>query len=413
MIAMTAPTKRRIFMLGIAGTGMRGLAYLLHEKGNVISGSDVTADALAELVNYETALEGIAFSLVERADVLVYTDAAPNDHPLRKLARDKGISEMSYQAALGEFAEAYEVIAVAGTHGKSSTSAFLAHILIEAGLDPTVLIGASCSALEGEHARLGQSSYFVVEADEYREHFLTLKPAQAIITNVDFDHPDFFKSRGVIEALFEEFAGRVAGEVITEADTEGVPAPLPGEHMKRNAALAVAMAQRLGVERTDAIEALYTFPGLKRRFEVVGSIKETDVISDYAHHPAAIVATLAGAREKYPNTRIAVIFEAHMLERLSTFFDDFVEALSQADHVLIYPPFEPEGRGAAEAVDAVARLSESLKAMSTSTEVLQDADTLPASVETLADSYDLVVAFTAGRLDGALRSIFLKKSNIS
>src|SRR3989344_9051790 len=189
--------KTSIF-LGVGGAGMKGLAYLLRESGETVIGYDNNADAS------EVSLEE-AVAALSTVDRLVYTDAAVATHPLREAALKINVPQTPYQEALGEFSQQYTTIAITGTHGKSSTTAFLAHILIEAGFDPSVLVGASMPSLEGKNAQLGKGKYFIVEADEYRKHFLELSPSHIIITTIDFDHPDAFSSLHDVEKAYEEF----------------------------------------------------------------------------------------------------------------------------------------------------------------------------------------------------------------
>lgn len=419
---MSLREARTVFMLGIGGTGMRGLAKLLHGQGKKIIGSDRQYDLIKnweDMKNYEifsepanTPGESSSMTLAgesARPDVLIHTDAAERNHPLIKAAQAKGIPVLAYQEALGEFSQAFQTIAVTGTHGKSSTTSFLAHILIEAGKDPNVLIGAPVPAWGGGGGRAGKSNLFIVEADEYREHFLTLSPAHAIIVSVDFDHPDYFKSLHDVEQAYERFRTKVAGSIftpedVTVEDLADMPAPLPGDHMKKNAALAVKMAGILGVSRENAIAALKTFPGLGRRFEKLGMIGKMELYSDYGHHPKEIEATLKAARSKYQAARILALFEAHTLERLKTFFNDYAAALSLADGILLVPVFIPAGREheSAEAREKLQELQGTLKAPAWRLEKWEDLK--PALVE-LSAEFDVALAFTAGVLDARLRKL--------
>ncbi|HLD08937.1 MAG TPA: Mur ligase family protein, partial [Methylophilaceae bacterium] len=195
---------KNIFMVGIEGSGMRGLAYLFAKQGFDVAGEDDTAAERREIDGYTIVPQADAAAAVRAADVLVYSDAVKGDHQLRILAEEQGIKQMPYQEALGVFAKQYTTLAVTGTHGKSSTTAMLAHILVEAGYDPTVLVGASLDVFGGRNARAGKGEYFVVEADEYRRHFLALEPTHIIITSIDFDHPDYFTSLEDVEAAYSE-----------------------------------------------------------------------------------------------------------------------------------------------------------------------------------------------------------------
>jgi len=196
-LAQHFDTARNVFMLGIGGSGMRGLAYLLSSQGKRISGTDDQFEHLktspdlsaCALYSEEAATQALA-----EAQLLVYSDAVADDHPLRQQWEKQGKPSLTYHEAVGQLTAAYQTIAVAGTHGKSSTTVMLAHIMAAAGLDPTVLVGATVPAWGQRNARAGHDAYFLVEADEYRNHFLSFKPAHAIVTSIDFDHPDYFKA---------------------------------------------------------------------------------------------------------------------------------------------------------------------------------------------------------------------------
>ncbi|MEK7556563.1 MAG: Mur ligase family protein [Patescibacteria group bacterium] len=409
---MTLEAAKTIFMLGIGGTGMRGLARLLSAHGKTVVGSDQQYDVIKnwpDLKEYDIVPEGEGERLLKKADLLVHTDAAEKDHPLIKAAQRENIPVLAYQEALGDFSRSLTTVAVTGTHGKSSTTAFLAHILIEAGADPNVLVGAPMPAWGGS-SRVGKSDLFIVEADEYREHFLTFSPAHAIIVSVDFDHPDYFKSLEDVQAAYARFKARIAsgGVVLTTADVQheidDVPSPLPGRHMQHNAALAVKMAEVLGVPREQAVAALKTFPGIGRRFERLDKIGKMDLFTDYGHHPAEIKATFLATRGKFAGQRILTLFEAHTLERLKTFFDGYVEALSGADGVLLVPVFIPAGREheSAEAREWLQKLERKLPGIVWR---IDDWKELPAQLTQLSDEFDVAIAFTAGLLDAKLRTL--------
>lgn len=393
---------------------MRGLAKLLHDHGKIVVGSDQQYDIIQDwqdMPAYEIAPESEGAALLAKADLLIHTDAAESGHPLIREAREMGKPVLAYQEAVGEFSRDFQTIAVTGTHGKSSTTAFLAHILIESGKDPNVLIGAPMAAWGGTGARSGKSDLFIVEADEYREHFLTLAPAHAIIVSVDFDHPDYFKSLEDVRQAYKKFRECVTGIVLTaqdltQEDLQDVPAPLPGEHMRKNAALAVKMAGILGIPREQAIAALKTFPGLGRRFEKLGVIGQMELFSDYGHHPAEISATLSAAKEKFSGKRVLALFEAHTLERLKTFFGDYAQALSLADGILLVPVFIPVGREH-ESAEAVAKLKDLEQALKIPVWRLENWDDLASKLTELSSEFDVALAFTAGLLDAKLRQVII------
>jgi UDP-N-acetylmuramate--alanine ligase len=405
--------------LGIGGAGMKGLAYLLRESRENVIGFDNNSE-LSD-VSLEEAVEALS-----TADRLVYTDAAISTHPLREAALEASITQVPYQEALGDFSRQYTTIAITGTHGKSSTTAFLAHICIQAGLDPSVLVGASMPSLRGHHAQLGKSKYFIVEADEYRKHFLELSPVHIVITTIDFDHPDAFSSIQDVEKAYEEFMQKLPmnGLVVlpekeklahptmsfpantislSEKATASIEVSLPGQHMRMNAALAVTIAESLGVPKQIAIDSLRSFPGLSRRFELLGTANGCDIRSDYGHHPAEIAATITGAREVYPDSHITAVFEAHMPLRLHTFFDDFVSALATADEVVIVPPFVPAGRDTTATEDAL-QLQEKLLAAGKKATYSEN----PTDFLSHLSKNTIILLFSAGSLDSIVRKSLIE-----
>lgn len=416
-----------LLFLGVNGSGMRGLAYLLEQKGEHIVGYDDNPKGTRCSIKD-------ALSAIPACERLIYSDAVPADHPLRTAARAAGLREVAYQEAVGEFSSAYTTIAITGTHGKSSTTAFLAHIAITAGLDPTVLVGANMPTLPGGHARLGKSKYFIVEADEYRRHFLELAPAHIVITSVDFDHPDAFSSLKDTEHIYTEFIARLqpGGKVITpsieqhdhlhvqwpsdtiavqEDATRDITVPLPGNHMRMNAALACEAAVLLGVSRIESKKILATFPGLSRRFELLGIYNGIEIRSDYGHHPAEITATIAGAREVQPHAHIVAIFEAHMPLRLHTFLDGFADSLATADSVIIVPPFVPSGRDSSDSKRDAHHLRDMIIAKGKRVTYAENIAELPATItqdQISEKKPSVAIGFSAGLLDLELRKIVNK-----
>lgn len=406
----------KILFLGAGGTGMRGLMYLFQEKENEVAAFDDNPDF--DGLSLVDALSSLATT-----SLVVYTDAALHTHPLRQAAHEHNIRQLPYHGALGEFSRDYTTIAVTGTHGKSSTTAFLAHMCMEAGLDPTVLIGAKMPGLPGEHARLGKGKYFIVEADEYRSHFLTLSPAHAIITTVDFDHPDAFSSLADVEDAYSKFLDLLDSSgvlAVPEMEFQNHPAiawpkntilvqsedipsfqpPIPGKHMAMNALLAASIAEQLGIPKQTALASLTTFPGLERRFELLGTIRGCDIRSDYGHHPAEIKATIASARQAYPKKHLTVLFEAHMPLRLRTFFDDFAAALSGADTIVVTAPFAPAGRDESGVEDAK-RLADMLT--KSGNKALYRENIQEYMTRELES--DVLLFFSAGTLDFLMRKI--------
>lgn len=342
-------------MVGIGGIGMSALAQYYESQGIRVEGSDRESSIITELL----AQKGIAVTIGQKAEnvpqdakLLIYSDAVPADNPERAQAEALGTPQTSYFEALGRAAEGKRVIAVAGTHGKTTTTAMIGKILADAGQDPTVIVG-SIAADFGSNFRAGKSDLFVVEACEYRRHFLLFKPEVLVITNVEWDHTDYFKNLGALEAAFEE--ARAQAKIVIERTRyvkESVPELLlPGEFNKDNARAAKAAVRALGLSISDDVmdSALKTFKGTWRRFEYKGLLPGgARLIDDYAHHPTAIAKTIEAAKEKFSGKKIIIFFHPHLYSRTRDLFDEFARALAQADQVYILPVYaarEPHDPG--------------------------------------------------------------------
>jgi UDP-N-acetylmuramate--alanine ligase len=308
------------------------------------------------------------------ADLFVYSDALPEDAPERKKAKEYKIRSLSYFQALGELTAGYDVIAVAGTHGKSSTTSMAALLLVDAGLDPTVVVGTKVPDLDGKNFRKGGSKLFLVEACEYRRHFLHFQPKIILVTNADGDHFDSFTSVDDYRNAFREFLGQITsdGAVIThlgDADcravTDGIHSTvidadqfslptlaIPGAHQRQNAQLVLALADHVGVDPKKARESLARYRGSWRRMEVKGKTKEGAlVIDDYAHHPREIAATVAGAREAYGEKKIIGVLQPHMHNRTIALYDDFLTCFKGLDLLVLTDIYDARSDTESETVD--------------------------------------------------------------
>lgn len=357
-----------IHFIGIGGIGMSGLARFFLHEGKSVSGSDRAAspitDALVkERVQFfptqiaENLSKGINLLL---PDMIVYTEAMAHDHEEMVAARALGVPMMNYFDALGLVANEYYLIAVAGTHGKTTTTAMLADVLEEAGLDPTVIVG-SLRSKTGSNFRHGKSKYAIVEACEYKRDFMSLRPDVLVITNVEYEHVDYYKDLTDVQSAFHDLALLVpeTGAIVTAAMDvsiapilKGVTAKVidytksldltiklrqPGLHTRMNAAAATAVGEFLDIERPVITEALENFAGTWRRFEYKGDVLGTPVYDDYAHHPTEIRVTIKGARELYPNRKLIVVAQTHTYSRTKELFNDFVTAYAAADQVYLLP----------------------------------------------------------------------------
>lgn len=328
-----------VFFVGVGGIGISALARLFKANGKNVSGSDRNASPLTE----ELKAEGIELfighsenQLPKGTDLLIYSEAVSLDNPELEKAAELGIPVMNYFQALGKVAESYHLVAVSGTHGKTTTTAMLGLILERAGLDPTVIVGTKVKEFGNKNIRIGASELMLVEACEYRRNFLSLQPDLLGILNVELDHLDYFKSFEDYEAAFHELSNRSKETVWPDdvAEYEG-EVGVPGWHNLMNAGMAANLARKLGVAEEVISSALADFKGTWRRFEYRGTCGGALVYDDYAHHPSEIQATLQAAREKHPEVRITAVFQPHQYSRTAKLLDAFAESFEDADEVII------------------------------------------------------------------------------
>lgn len=382
---------KRIHIVGIGGAGMSGIARVLLESGVRVSGSDRSLNDVTQALQRDGAIvhEGHRPENIEGAGMVLATSAAKEDNPEVAAARAAGIPVMNRREFLKYILPGKTQIAVAGTHGKTTTTALIVHLLRETGQDPSYIVGGIMTNT-GNNAHAGKGDVFVIEADEYGEMFLGLRPKIAVITNIEYDHPDIFASIDDVLAAFRRFVALLPDDgvliacaddplalsLVTERKAAGnramtygldnldadwvgffdeptltehfrlrgplyefvqhppIPA-LPGRHNILNAVAAVAAVSEVGVSARSSLPFLTTFRGTGRRFERIGDANGILVISDYGHHPTAIRATLQAARERYPDSRIWAVWQPHTYSRTSRLAHEFVTAFHDADHVLI------------------------------------------------------------------------------
>ena len=402
----------QVHLVGIGGIGLSAIARVLHGWGYTVSGSDRLPSPLTAAL----ATEGIAVHAGHRAEnlgaagLVVVSSAIHDDNPEVVEARRRGVPVVKREQFLPALTAGKSTIAVAGSHGKTTTSAMIAWILLQAGVDPTFIVGGLLQNL-GTNARAGGGPHFVIEADEYDRAFLGLQPQVAVITALEHDHPDCYPSFALMRAAFVDFARQLApgglllvcgedaaagalGEEMrgrgTRVETYGLgtdydwwatgPEPgtqaalevwhagrhactcalqVPGRHNVLNALGALAAGAAAGVEPGTACGALARFRGTERRFELKGQAAGVTVIDDYAHHPTEIKVTLAAARLKYPGRTVWTVFQPHTYSRTAALFDDFATAFGQADHVLVTPIFAAREENVAgiSAADLVAAMA--------------------------------------------------------
>lgn len=323
---------------------MSALAQLYVSRGHTVSGEDRSAQPTTELLEKKEIPVHIGEGVVpEGTDFMVYSDAIPESSKARTDARAKGIRQMSYFAALGEVSQGVFTIAVAGTHGKTTTTAMLVKILKDAGKNPTAIIGSIVKDF-GSNFVEGDPNLFVVEACEYRDHILELHPTILVVTNIEWDHTDWFKTEADMRATFDRAkasAEKVIDTTIYSSESE-YELNLIGEFNKDNARAAAAAARAAFPDISeDSIRvSLKSFLGTWRRFEYKGKTKSgVEVYDDYAHHPSAIRVTLEGVRAKFPDKKITVAFHPHLFSRTRDLFSGFVTELAKADRVVLAPIF--------------------------------------------------------------------------
>ncbi|MBI4262695.1 UDP-N-acetylmuramate--L-alanine ligase [Candidatus Uhrbacteria bacterium] len=366
---MTIHNATKIHMIGIKGVGMTALAEVLHGWGKDVRGSDIAEVFMTDAVLARRSIPVTTFSPsnVMAADLVIYSTAYGETNPEFAEAGKRGIPMLSYPEALGQLMEGKYGIAVAGSHGKTTTTALLGHVMAEAGLDPTVIVG-SVTLNWNANARVGKSEYVIIEADEYQNKFQYYNPKGLLITNIDWDHPDFFPTPDSYQKCFDDFRAQVnknGGWVIEMQNAEcrmqnDLPLSLSGEHNKKNVMLAYATAKKLGIADDVFWSAVQSFKGTARRFEVKGEWNGVTVIDDYAHHPTEIKATLKAARERYPGKKIWTVFHPHTFSRTAALLNDFAGAFSDTDHVIVLDIYGSarEAHGGVHARDLVTLVSE-------------------------------------------------------
>jgi UDP-N-acetylmuramate--alanine ligase len=376
---------KRIHMAGIGGAGMSPLAEVLLSRGHDVTGSDRTVsestrrlESLGVKVQYDHEP-----NLVTDADLLVYSSAVREDNAERRYAVDNGIPEIRRAEVLGDVMRSNFTVCVSGTHGKTTTTSLTGTVLTDAKLSPTVLVGGMLKSA-GSHAIVGNGNIIVAEADEYDRSFLAMYPSIAVITNIEADHLDCYRDIDDIKDTFIQFTGivpfdgaviaclddlgvrdvlhRIRRSVITygideradyravniNADRGGtsfdvlhkgnrygtVSLGIPGLHNVRNTLAALAVACEIGVDFDEAARSVSGFQGVKRRFEVVGTVDGVTVVDDYAHHPGEVSAALEAARG-YGCNKVVAVFQPHLYTRTRDFSDQFAETLGAADTVIV------------------------------------------------------------------------------
>lgn len=399
-------------LIGIGGINMSAVAKLLKRAGVFVSGSDAKESELTdelEAMGIRVAIGHDKMHIPPECDLVIYSSAVPATNPERAEAARRGIRERTNFEFLGEWYRDSRILLVAGTHGKSTTTAMTAHMLEGTHQDPTVIIGSRVPGYALGNVRFGEGELVVIEGDEYAKHFLAFEPYGLIINNIELDHTDVFPSLDALLATFGELLARVrnGGIVVANADDPRVSTligreradleargirirtfgfashadcrvedavakdglltfafrdesnrpiraelPVPGRMNALNATAALTLVSALGIPASDAAVTLADYRGIWRRFEIVSDRDDIIVVSDYAHHPTAVAVTLDAARAFYPGRRLVACFQPHHRRRTRDLFDEFVPAFDKADHLLLTEIYDVAGREGGETITA-------------------------------------------------------------
>ncbi|MCR4333482.1 MAG: Mur ligase domain-containing protein [Patescibacteria group bacterium] len=428
-------TGKKIYFIGIGGIGMSALAQYVKDRGADVTGSDREASPVTDLLEKKGIKVEIgqrAGNVSEDAEMAIYSDSVPVDNVERIRATELGITQISYFAMLGKVSADKRTIAIAGTHGKTTTTGMLAKILHDAGADETAIIGSIVKDF-GSNYLSGDSDLFVVEACEYKDHLLELSPQVLVITNLEWDHTDYFPSLTSLQDTFKKAIKRVPedGAIITDPNNRNItsllasakariidytkePAyglALPGEFNQMNARAAAAAARTAYSSITDETirTSLASFQGTWRRFEYKGeTAKGAEVYDDYAHHPTAVRETLKALRGKIREARkvtpregevslcgpgkIIVAFHPHLYSRTRDLLDEFAVAFGDADKVFIAPIYA--AREVDDGTISSEILAERIRATGTESVAL-DFDTIEKELENV-ESGDTIITMGAG-----------------
>jgi UDP-N-acetylmuramate--alanine ligase len=460
---MTNSEYKHIYLVGIGGISVSAIAKLLKHHNIKVSGFDVEQSEITdELIQMgiEISINEPSAQLPHDVDLVVYSEAVPKTDRLRQQAKSRNIKQIRASRFWGQYSKDKKVIAISGTNGKSTTTAMVGLMLENAGYDPTVVVGTRVLEWDA-NIRIGKSEWLVIEADEYEAKMLEYTPHIAVITNISADHLDFYKGLGDIIAHFQQWISmvprngvvilnqddpnsqklnssaeirkfsvggdthiRAVGRTVVfdpktqtglnafniaddEKDWGYAELRIPGEHNVANAVAAAAAASAAGVKHKHSISALNKFKGTWRRFEVLGTYNGALVISDYAHHPNGIKATLEAARTFYPFKKIKVLFQPHHHNRTKNLFNEFVKSFGDADELIISEIYDVSGREMSDdqevsSKDLVEAIKREGRKNASYAENLESAETM---LKESIKPEDIIIIMGAGDVDAVSRSL--------
>ena len=438
-------------LVGICGTGMKALAEVLTGFGWRVTGSDLQTSPVSAAMlrkGFRVHHGHHEHFLPQNSDVVIHSPAIGSANPELAHARELGIPVFSYSQMLGELMKGRLGISVAGTHGKSTTTAMVSTILRDSGLCPTVVVGAEFQN-SNSNGWAGDGDAIVVESCEYQRSFLDLHPTLAAVLNIELDHVDCYSGISDLVDAFCQFVGRIApdGKLIVRADdphtqdliiaseapcetfsfVEGADwragdirtisggsrfrvfhksrffgeftLQVPGQHNVINALAATALAHAAGVSARDIREGLLGFTGLKRRFERIGSWRGVTIIDDYAHHPTAVRLTLATAQQEFGHRRLLVAFQPHQVCRTDSLMEEFAQSFSAADRVFLVPVFAAREQHNEESCRSSQELAQQMRQFTANVEYVASLDQLVETIEDAVQPGDVLITMGAGEID--------------
>lgn len=412
-----------VHFLGIGGIGVSAIARMMKGERKRVTGIDPSQSEVTDALvreGVDVSIEPNSSVIPPGTELVVYTRAleVADAHILDEV-RAQGVPVLSYPEVLHIISSHKYTIAVSGTHGKTTTTAMIGEMLLDAGKDPTIVVG-SMMAKTGTNFVAGASDYFVVEADEYRRSFLNLEPRVLVITNIEADHLDYYRDLDDVKDAFRSLALKVPlnGAIVCDASDpvvrdvvvgagatvidyrpfmDAVPVlGTPGEHNRKNAACALAIAAYLGIDQTSVNASLSAFRGTWRRFEYIGETEKGALVyDDYAHHPTEVRATLQAAKKLFPEKRIIVLFHPHLYSRTKLLFEDFAAAFAESGVMLMLLPIYP-AREAFDPSISSDMLAERVVSLGGSAVSYPDFASAEANVREMAGSDDVIITMGAG-----------------
>ncbi|MFH1720139.1 MAG: cyanophycin synthetase [Patescibacteria group bacterium] len=391
----------KIHLIGIGGIGTSALARIYNERGHEISGSDIEDSDLLNDLRGEGIKVDIGhdpINLPEDINLVIYSEAIPKENVELQAARSNRLTCKTYFEALGDISREYKVIAVCGTHGKTTVTAMVAKVFIDAGLDPSVVIGTKMKELGNKNYRVGKSQWLIVEACEYRRSFLHLYPDIIVLTNVEYEHPDYYKDFEDYKNAFDEFIAKLPedGKLITSSKEFAFDLQIPGDFNRKNAGLVMELAGKLGIDFDTATTSLQEFKGTWRRFEITEEIGNTIVIDDYAHHPTEIKATLRAAREKWPEAKVLCIFQPHQYSRTLELLHEFARSFQDVNEVVISNIYEVRDTEKDVAAISPEDLVEEINKVSNNARYGGGLQNTEKILQKTAAKYDVIIKMGAG-----------------